>query len=143
MSVVGTTQKQPRVFAHDAWALSQLDSGTWSSGDPIIPALPIPATVPPDQIPYTFEKTAYFYNIAGVFHEAAGAVALYVVTDLTRIEVIMEGAVPQRGPQNPPITRTTIWSNIPAGTLLPISVLTVVNATPVAGTWTDVILALY
>ena len=140
MSVVGITQKQPRVFAHDAWALDQLDGGAWVEGDPIVPRL----DTSPDGIPYTFEKRAYFYNVGGVFHEASGAAALYVGTEMSELNVIQEGAVTQGALQEPPLTRITTYFNVPAGTFMPISVLTILDSTAAdAGTYVDKILALF
>ncbi len=139
MSVVGTTQQQPRVFAHDAWALDQLDGGAWTEGFPIVKRL----GTGPDGVPYTFEKKAYFYNVGGGFHQASGAAALYIGTDMEELNVIQEGAVIQGGPMLPPPTRITTYYNVPAGTFMPISVLTVLESTAVAGTYVDKILALF
>jgi|10_taG_2_1085330.scaffolds.fasta_scaffold87139_2 hypothetical protein len=141
MSVVGTTQKQPRVFAHDAWALNQLDGGAWVEGDPIVPRLP---TGGASGIPYVNEKYAYFYNVGGVFYRADGVAALYVGTAMTELNVLQEGSVPQGGPQEPPVTRVTTYHNVPAGTFMPISVLTVLESDAAdGGTYVDKILALF
>jgi hypothetical protein len=231
MSVLGTTRKQPRVFAHDATALSDLcgavdiiaalagavtdggtnytagpttyattttggghgatvsvtaiavggivtaftlvDAGenytagdiltliggtsnnnctiavatitactTWAWGDPLVP---IDSTS--NSVPYVFEKTNYYYDDGAGAHAAKDCAALYVGANMDTLVVIQEGKANQGAPTDPPATQTTTYYNVPAGTFLPVSVVTVLASTstalPGGTTAEDVILALF
>lgn len=113
MSLIGTMYKEPRVFAHDAIPLDELDGGAWALGDEIVPQ-PIPTGDPVDyyneKLSYTFTSTAQ----VGVVKSTPGpGVGLYigVAGDIT---VIMESG------------KEVVFLGVLAGTFLPISVLSVV-----------------
>jgi len=116
MSLIGTMYKQPRVFAHDAVALADLDGGAWILGDEIIPQ-PILAPPTSDPISYYNEKSSYTFTSTaqvGVVKNTPGpGVGLYIGVggDVT---VVMESG------------NEVKYTGVVAGTFLPISILTVV-----------------
>jgi hypothetical protein len=130
MSLIGTMYKEPRVFAHDAIPLSELDGGAWILGDEIIPQ---PILVPPtsDPISYYNEKLSYTFTSTaqpGIVKSTPGpGVGLYigVAGDIT---VIMESG------------KEVVFLGVAAGTFLPISILSVVA---LSGPTTAQVLAIY
>ena len=116
---------------------------TWAWGDPLVP---IDSTG--NSVPYVFEKTNYYYNDGAGSHAAKDTAALYVGANMDTLVVIQEGKANQGAPTGPAATQTTTYYNVPAGTFLPVSVVTVLTSTtsdalPGGVTVDDVILALF
>ena len=120
----------------------------WSMGDPVAPTSPTF-----NSVNYTFEKSNYYWSSGGVGGVRSGRAcsALYIGADMATLEVIQEGKALRGAPTNPAAaqTPTTTYHNVPAGSFLPISVVTVVSATATtpgdlpAGGVEEVILALF
>lgn len=102
--------------------------GTWAFGDPIVPTTGA-------VINYAFEKETYYWHDGSGVHAGRACAALYVGTDMTSIKVIQEGKAIQGAPTAPAAvdTPTTTYYNVPAGSFLPISIVTVVGAVAVDG----------
>ena len=120
----------------------------WAMGDPVSPTSPTF-----NGVNYTFEKSNYYWSSGGVGGVRSGRAcsALYIGADMATLEVIQEGKAIQGAPTNPSAaeTPTTTYHNVPAGSFLPVSVVTVVSATATtpgdlpAGGVEEVILALF
>ena len=97
---------------------------TWTWGDPIVPTTGA-------IINYAFEKETYYWNDGSGVHAGRACSALYVGANMTSITVIQEGKAIQGAPTAPAAadTPTTTYHNVPAGSFLPISVVTVTGAT--------------
>lgn len=119
---------------------------TWANGDPLVPTS---STF--NSVNYTFEKENYYWNDGSGVHSGRACAALYIGADMATLEVIQEGKAIQGAPTAPTAadTPSTTYHNVPAGSFLPISVVTVLSATATtpgdlpAGGVNEVILALF
>ena len=93
----------------------------------------------------TWDKEIYKYNNGTTNYQAGGTCALYIGTDLTDLTVIQEGAAdPMTGNKLGSPTRQTTYKNIPAGSFMPISIITIVSGTAAdASDIKDSVLALF
>ncbi len=98
--------------------------GTWAFGDPIVPTTGA-------VINYAFEKETYYWHDGSGVQAGRACAALYVGSDMTSIKVIQEGKANKGAPTAPAATPTTTYYNVPAGSFLPISIVTVVGAVAV------------
>lgn len=93
----------------------------------------------------TWDKEIYKYNDGTTNYQAGGTCALYIGTDLDDLTVIQEGAAdPMTGNKLGSPTRQTTYKNIPAGSFMPISIITIVSGTAAdASDIKDSVLALF
>lgn len=113
------------VNAIDYIQIDEVQTNTWDYGCPITPLgtrFPITENVPVTYNPmFAYkQKDVVKYQCDGDTCEREGlapGASLYVGYDLTELTVIMESG------------KSVTWTNVPAGSFMPVSVLTVCNAT--------------